>query len=69
MREDARIEAALTGVKILAKLDSRACNRFLTYYMESSRANDICSQVRLPKFSDQDVKKKIASSIPSPKKR
>ena len=41
-RPEARIEAAIIGVKALAALDTKGCQRFMESYMSSSRPKDVC---------------------------
>lgn len=58
----ARVEAAALGVKILAKLDLRGCSRFLEYYMQSTRSQEICRTAVAA--DDGDLRQQIESSIP-----
>lgn len=60
--EGARIQAAVIGVQVLARLDPGGCQRFLSSYMESSRPQDICSAAAAG--TGQDLSNQIASSIP-----
>jgi hypothetical protein len=61
-KDDARIEAAIIGVKALAKLDPKGCARFMESYMSSSRPKDVCDTA----LGDDTVglRKLIVDSIP-----
>jgi len=58
---EARVEAALIGVRILTRLDPRGCESFLNAYMNSDRPRDICSAAG----QGIDVRDDIARTIPS----
>lgn len=62
-KPSARVEAALIGTKVLAKLDMRGCARFLEYFMESTRPQDLCRAV--PTSTDDDLRSQIEGSIPA----
>lgn len=62
-KADARVEAALIGARILAKLDPNACIGFMTSYMQSSRAEDVCTMAASP--DPESARKTIASSLPA----
>lgn len=64
-KPSARVEAATLGVKILARLDLRGCTRFLEYYMESTRSQDICRAATSGRNSD--LREDIQRSIPAPR--
>ncbi|MEM1025056.1 MAG: hypothetical protein AAGD10_08080 [Myxococcota bacterium] len=57
---EARVQAALTGTLILARLDPQGCEAFLLSYMSSDRPRDICSAAG----QGIDVRDDIARSIP-----
>ncbi len=61
-KAEARVEAAAIGVEVLAKLDPRGCARFLEYYMQSTRGNDICSAAGT--MDSAELRRQIESSIP-----
>ncbi len=61
-KPEARIEAAMIGVQILSKLDSRGCVRFLDKYMQSNRAQDICSSAQ--RAGTAQMREQITASIP-----
>jgi len=60
--DEARVEAAAIGVRILARLDPRGCVTFLRAYMQSSRPQDICSAVQTD--APIDLGSQIAATIP-----
>lgn len=60
----ARVEAAVIGVKILARLDTRGCSRFLEYYMQSSRSQEICRGAAT-RPSEITLRNQIGESIPT----
>ncbi len=62
-KQAARVEAAMIGARILAKLDPKGCVRFMDSYMQSKKAQDICGLVRTA--SSEDLRKQIEGSIPS----
>ena len=59
--EQARVEAALIGTRILARLDPRGCTTFLGSFMESTRPSDICSAATQDGI---DIRTQIARTIP-----
>ncbi|MEQ9503396.1 MAG: hypothetical protein RIT81_41430 [Deltaproteobacteria bacterium] len=59
----ARVEAAMIGVQVLARLDARGCERFMQYYMDSTQGRDVCSVGTTA--STAELRKKIATAIPS----
>lgn len=59
----ARVEAAMIGVQVLARLDARGCERFMQYYMDSTRGRDVCSVGATA--STAELREKIAAAIPS----
>lgn len=60
---EARVEAATIGVRVLARLDVRGCQTFMSAYMQSSRSSDICSAARAN--ADIDLREQVARSIPA----
>ncbi|MEL6183995.1 MAG: hypothetical protein AAFU79_05160 [Myxococcota bacterium] len=62
-KPSARVEAAMIGVKILARLDTRGCSRFLEYYMQSSRSQEICRGAAT-RPSEVTLRDQIGTSIP-----
>jgi hypothetical protein len=62
-KAEARVEAAAIGVSILARLDPRGCETFLTAYMQSSRPSDICTAARAD--ANVDIRDQIARTIPA----
>lgn len=59
----ARVEAAALGVQILARLDTRGCSRFLEYYMQSTRSEDICRSAA-SSSNMETLRQQIDRSIP-----
>ncbi|MBK8014225.1 MAG: hypothetical protein IPK13_23110 [Deltaproteobacteria bacterium] len=62
-RSEARVEAAMIGAQLLAKLDPRGCARFMDSYMQSSRSKDVCDSAR--SSSTEQVRSMISDSIPA----
>lgn len=62
-KKAARVEAAMIGARILAKLDPRGCVRFMDVYMQSSRAKDICDVAG--SAGSADVRRRIEETIPA----
>lgn len=62
-KKAARVEAAMIGARILAKLDLRGCVRFMDVYMQSSRAKDICDMAT--SAGTADIRRKIEETIPA----
>lgn len=62
-KTSARIEAAALGAKILARLDLRGCGRFLEYYMESTRPQEVCRAAG--RGDDDDLRQQIERTIPA----
>jgi hypothetical protein len=58
----ARVEAAALGVEILARLDQRGCARFLEYFMESTRPQEICRAA--PTAPEGQLREQIQTTIP-----
>jgi hypothetical protein len=58
---EARVQAAVIGVRILTRLDPNGCEAFLSAYMSSDRPRDICSAAG----QGIDVRDDIARSIPA----
>ena len=61
-KPEARVEAAMIGVQILSKLDPTGCVRFMDKYMQSNRAQDICSSAQ--RSGTAQIREQITSSIP-----
>lgn len=59
----ARIEAAMLGTKILARLDPRGCARFLEFYMESTRPKDLC-QAAASGAGNEALRTQLSSTLP-----
>lgn len=64
LKPEARIEAAMLGVQILAKLDARGCARFMEYYMGSTKAKDVCDMAVAGNGS-AELRQSIERSIPA----
>jgi hypothetical protein len=62
-KKEARVEAALIGAQILAKLDKRGCIGFMNAYMQSSKAKDICDVAG--SAGSEELRKQIEGSIPA----
>ena len=62
-KKEARIEAALIGAQILARLDKRGCIGFMSSYMQSTKAKDICDVAG--SAGSEDLRKRIEGSIPA----
>ena len=58
----ARIEAAMIAVQILSKLDGRGCERFMQYYMDSTRGKDVCSAGT--SADTASLREQVATAIP-----
>lgn len=63
LKPEARVEAAMLGVQILAKLDPRGCARFMEYYMGSTKPKDVCDMVPAGAGS-AELRQAIERSIP-----
>jgi hypothetical protein len=59
----ARVEAVLIGVKSLAKLDAKGCERFVESYVGASEPAKICQAAG---GDDEALRKLISSSLPPP---
>lgn len=64
LKAEARLEAAMLGVQILAKLDPKGCGRFMQYYMESTKAKDVCD-MSTAGAGTADLRAAIEGSIPA----
>lgn len=62
----ARLEAAMIGVTILAKLDPRGCGRFMQYYMDSTKPKDACDMAARGSGT-AEIRAVIERSIPEKK--
>ena len=62
-KQEARVEAAMIGAQILAKLDPRGCVSFMNAYMQSTKAKDICDVAG--SAGSEDLRKRIQGSIPA----
>ena len=59
----ARVEAAVLGLTILARLDMRGCARFLEYFMQSTRSAEICRAANTA--STEELRDRVARTIPA----
>jgi hypothetical protein len=62
-KDEARVEAAIIGVKALAQLDPKGCQRFMESYMSSNRPKDVCDTARGDDVAA--LRKLIMSTIPA----
>jgi hypothetical protein len=62
-KQGARVEAAMIGAQILARLDPKGCISFMSSYMQSTKAKDICDVAG--SAGSEDLRKRIEGSIPA----
>ncbi|MBX2814219.1 MAG: hypothetical protein KTR25_20590 [Myxococcales bacterium] len=60
-RSGARVLAAHIGVRILAKVDGKACTRFLEYYMRASKPVMICQTAS--SADDSALKEQLSENL------
>lgn len=61
-KRGARVEAILVGVRSLAKLDPRGCQRFMEFYVGSTDPEAACSAAQEP---NEKLRKIIEDSAPA----
>jgi hypothetical protein len=62
-KKEARVEAALIGAQILARLDKKGCVGFMNAYMQSTKAKDICDVAG--SAQSEELRRQIEGSIPA----
>lgn len=66
-RLGARVEATRLGIKILAKIDDRGCQRFLKYYMQVSNPGALCAAA--DSVDEASLRTRIQRNLPKRKRR